>query len=157
VRASGRQLFVMADTEDPRALELADSLYTFGNNLLAADIHRYSQRQSLMTRTFHLLGTDRARQRLGIVTVTPGYDESGLRDRSAPHLVVDRQGGEFYEAQWRAAVVSGADWVLVSTWNEWWENTHIEPSQRYGESYLWRTRFWSAVFKKSARVDPTIR
>jgi hypothetical protein len=157
VRASGRQLFVVADSVDPGALELADSLYTFGGNLFAADIQRYSQRHSLMTRSFHLLGADRARQRLGIVTVSPGYDESGLRDRSAPHLVVDRQGGEYYVAQWRAAVDSGADWVLVSTWNEWWENTHIEPSQRYGESYLWRTRFWSAVFKTSPRVDPTTR
>jgi len=24
-------------------------------------------------------------------------------------------------------------WVMVTSWNEWYENTHIESSERYGE------------------------
>jgi hypothetical protein len=43
--------------------------------------------------------------------------------------------------------------VLVSTWTEWWENTEIEPGQRYGEAYLWRTRFWLTYLREVPRDD----
>ena len=44
---------------------------------------------------------------------------------------------------------SRPDWIFIATWNEWWENTHIEPSRLYGDQYLritwdqyraWRTK-----------------
>ena len=28
------------------------------------------------------------------------------------------------------------DWVFITTWNEWWEHTHIEPSEKFGDQYL---------------------
>jgi hypothetical protein len=31
--------------------------------------------------------------------------------------------------------------------NEWWENTQIETSQRFGEHSPARTKFWSDIFK----------
>jgi hypothetical protein len=65
---------------------------------------------------------------------------------------VSRQDGSFYQAQWTAALESGADWALVMTWNEWWENTQIEPSQRYGETYLWHTRLWATAFRDLPRA-----
>ncbi len=39
------------------------------------------------------------------------------------------------------------------TWNEWWENTHIEPSQEFGEVYHRLTRFWSTAFKDLPRTS----
>ena len=52
-----------------------------------------------------------------------------------------------YDDQWRSAVTTAADWVIITTWNEFWENTEIEPSVRYGTRFLDRTREWSARFK----------
>lgn len=156
VRASGRQLFALADSSDLSALRLVDGLYTFASNLFASDIGAFSRQQSLSSRTYHLLSRDRGPQRLGIVTVTPGFDDSGLRDR-ADHLVIDRRDGAFYESQWAGALASGADWLLVSTWNEWWENTEIEPGQKYGEFYLWHTRLWSTAFRTLPRGDEPAR
>jgi hypothetical protein len=78
--------------------------------------------------------------------VSPGYDDSVLgRDTT---LVVDRANGAFYVAQWQAAVAAQPDWILVTSWNEFWENTHIEPSVRYGRRYQDRTRTWSSWFRR---------
>jgi hypothetical protein len=41
-------------------------------------------------------------------------------------------GGAHYDAQWRAAIAARLDRVMVTSWNEWYENTHIELSERYG-------------------------
>jgi hypothetical protein len=151
VRASGRQLYLLADTSDLSVLRLVDGIYTFAGSLFATDVGAYSRQQSLASRTYHLLGADRGAQRLGIVTTTPGFDDTRLRERTE-HLVVSRQDGSFYQAQWTAALESGADWALVMTWNEWWENTQIEPSQRYGETYLWHTRLWATAFRDLPRA-----
>lgn len=156
VRASGRQLFVLADDERASALGLADSMYTFAGSLFARDLSVYARDIGLAARTWHLLGPGHGSQRLGIVAVSPGYDETGLRDRPA-RLAFDRRGGELYDSQWSAALESGVDWVVISSWNEWWENSEIEPSQRYGQSYIWRTAFWSQAFKTIPRTEGAAR
>jgi Glycosyl hydrolase family 99 len=156
VRASGRQLFALADDERASALRMADGTYTFAGSLFARDLGVYARNLGLAMRTWHLLSADHGPQRLGIVAVSPGYDETGLRDRPA-RLAFDRRGGELYDSQWSAAVESGVDWVVISSWNEWWENSEIEPSQRYGESYVWRTKFWSGAFRNIPRIDSTGR
>jgi hypothetical protein len=52
-----------------------------------------------------------------------------------------------YDAQWESAVATAADWVVVTSWNEWWENTQVEASERYGTVFLDRTREWIRLFK----------
>jgi len=59
-------------------------------------------------------------------TVSPGYDDSLLQRETTS--VVSRLKGGLYEAQWQAAVAAQPDWILVTSWNEFWENTHIEPA-----------------------------
>ncbi len=84
-----------------------------------------------------------------------GHGDARLRRnaarRVAPAASSARVGGEFYDRQWQAALASGADWVVISTWNEWAENTQVEAGQRFGEFYVWRTRFWSAALKTAPR------
>jgi hypothetical protein len=77
--------------------------------------------------------------------VTPGFDDTKLVGRVGRQVA--RANGQVYDAQWDAAVTSGADWVVVTSWNEWWENTQIEPGVRYGTVFLDRTRAWAAAFK----------
>jgi hypothetical protein len=76
--------------------------------------------------------------------VSPGYDESRLGRQSA--RVIDRAQGALYNAQWQAAVAAHPDWILVTSWNEFWENTHIEPSVRFGHRYQNLTLSWSRLF-----------
>jgi len=80
------------------------------------------------------------------VTVSPGFDNTPLsNDPITPFYgkkpeVVDRAQGAFYQKVWAAAAESEPMWVFITTWNEWQENTSIEPSQLYGNTYLDLTR-----------------
>jgi hypothetical protein len=50
--------------------------------------------------------------------------------------VVDRRNGATLTAAWDDALVSNADAIAVISWNEFTENSYVEPSHNYGERYL---------------------
>jgi hypothetical protein len=62
----------------------------------------------------------------------PGFDARLVGGRS----VVEREGGETLRRQWNAASSSHPDVVALISWNEFSENTHLEPSTRFGNRYL---------------------
>ncbi len=67
-----------------------------------------------------------------IAPAAPGFDArliGGTR-------VVDRRDGETLRAELNAAIGSSPDAIGLISWNEFSENTHIEPSERYGRRYL---------------------
>ncbi|WDZ87050.1 endo-1,3-alpha-glucanase family glycosylhydrolase [Micromonospora cathayae] len=69
---------------------------------------------------------------LWIAPVAPGFDArmiGGRRD-------VDRRDGDTFRSSFAAAQGSAPDALGVISWNEFSENTHIEPSEQYGERYL---------------------
>ncbi|MFP3852880.1 MAG: glycoside hydrolase family 99-like domain-containing protein [Anaerolineales bacterium] len=70
-------------------------------------------------------------------TVSPGFDNSPWYDSFGfDHMVIERQGGDYYRSTWEAALGSDADWILLTSFNEWHEGTEIEPSEEHGEQYL---------------------
>ncbi|WBB77278.1 hypothetical protein O7606_13310 [Micromonospora sp. WMMD882] len=69
---------------------------------------------------------------LWIAPVAPGFDARMLGGRRD----VDRRDGETLRASFAAARGSSPDALGVISWNEFSENTHIEPSRQYGETYL---------------------
>ena len=150
VHARGQNPLIIADTTDPSAQVLADAMSPYANQLFAPDIDMFARRLSLGGRMYHLLGAAYGAPRISMVTISPGYDERAIRGRTN-QLVIDRENGAFYERQWQAAFDSRPDWIVITTWNEWWENTHIEASQRFGELYSSRTKFWTDAFKGTER------
>jgi hypothetical protein len=157
LHAGGRNPLLVGDFYHSRHIEVFDAEYQYSNVTLAEDALRDLERtESLRVRTFNLLRQG-DRRRVWMASVTPGYDDRLLADRST-HVDVDRADGRVYEAQWSAAVDMAADWVMVTSWNEWFENTEIEPSERYGTRYLDLTRSWASIFKASNPADrATIR
>jgi hypothetical protein len=146
LRASGRNPLLIGDFFHSRLIEVFDGEYQYSNVTLAGSaLLDVDRTESLRVRTFNLLRQG-DRRRIWIASVTPGYDDRLLSERPS-HLFVDRQDGQVYDAQWAAAIDTAADWVIVTSWNEWFENTGIEPSERHGTRYLDRTRTWSALFK----------
>jgi glycoprotein endo-alpha-1,2-mannosidase len=137
-----------------------DGVYTY-------DIVTYSGN------TFHRLCAEaHALQLLCAPSVGPGYDAK--RGNGDP-VVKPRRRGQTYDAMWRAALMSGADNITITSFNEWHEGTQIEPaiarqraSYRYlsydgawglhgvaaESAYLVRTRYWSDVFHKTPPVQP---
>jgi hypothetical protein len=149
LHAANRRPLMMADSTNPAHLRLADGLSTYAGTLFAPDVTTLMRDTVSATRLYHQLGAAYGPPRVAVSTVMPGYDETRLRNREG--RVVPREDGAFYDRQWQAAVASGADWVVISTWNEWAENTQIEAGQRFGALYVWRTRFWSAVLHGAPR------
>jgi uncharacterized protein YraI len=83
-------------------------------------------------------------------TVLPGWDESRIAGRGNPTSPKDRQGGKFLERSWKGAAASGADAILIVSWNEYLENSYIEPSQNFGTQSLDVLRPLIAAWKGNA-------
>jgi len=150
LRATGRNPLLIGDFFESRLIEVFDGQYRYSTvSLSADDLADVDLHQSLRARTFGLL-QPADRRRIWVAPVSPGADDRLLTDRT-DHQVVDRDGGRLYDRQWATAINTGADWVMVTSWNEWWENTEIEPSRRYGTAYLDATRRWVDIFKSDTR------
>ena len=74
----------------------------------------------------------RDRGGLWIAPAAPGFDARLVGGRS----VVERRDGATLRAQLDAATRSAPDAIGLISWNEFSENTHVEPSERYGRRYL---------------------
>ncbi|MFZ5819707.1 MAG: endo-1,3-alpha-glucanase family glycosylhydrolase [Chloroflexota bacterium] len=79
--------------------------------------------------------------RIWAATVQPGYDDHLIPGRTSP--ILPRDDGSLYRATFEAALSSNPDWIFITSWNEWWEHTHIEPSQMYNDLFLELTREYS--------------
>jgi hypothetical protein len=73
-----------------------------------------------------------ARRGLWIAPVAPGFDARLVGGTSA----VDRKNGDTLRKEYDAALSASPDAIGLISWNEFSENTHIEPSLRYGSRYL---------------------
>lgn len=74
--------------------------------------------------------------KLFCATVIPGFDDTLVPGRPRVRPTVDRHDGATYATLWDAAIRHDADWVLVTSFNEWHEGSEIEPSREHGARYL---------------------
>ena len=148
LRASGRDVLMIGEGINATRLGALDGLFFYASNLYQGDeIRDFDRVQSLSVRTYHLLPNDSGRRRIWVATVSPGYDDRQLKDDRIPR-VSDRDNGRYYDRQWQSAIDMRADWVVVTSWNEWMENTQIESSVRYGDLYVRRTKIWADAFRR---------
>ena len=80
-------------------------------------------------------------------TVSPGFNDQALRGTLNP--IIPRDNGARYDATWQAALAGNPDWVLVSTWNEWYEDSQIEPGVATGGGALQQTADHAAAWRAS--------
>jgi hypothetical protein len=69
---------------------------------------------------------------LWVAPAAPGFDARAVGGTS----VVPRNGGATLREELSAAIRSSPDAIGLISWNEFSENTEIEPSRRYGYRYL---------------------
>jgi hypothetical protein len=86
----------------------------------------YSQKLAEMGSAVHERGG------LWIAPAAPGFDARLVGGTS----VVPRRDGTTLRTQLDAATASAPDAVGLISWNEFSENTHIEPSRAHGSRYL---------------------
>ena len=154
VRGSGRHPLVIGDFYQSPSLEPLDGAYDYLTVWYPSDELLLRNRlESLRVRTYSLLSPG-DRRRLWVATVSPGYDDSNVASRTR-HTVVPRDGARLYDLMWSTVLDTAADWVIITTWNEWFEHTAIEPGEKDGTLMLDRTRFWTAEFKRrSSQFEP---
>jgi hypothetical protein len=69
---------------------------------------------------------------LWIAPAAPGFDARLIGGTT----IVDRKNGETLQIQFNTAMQSAPDAIGLISWNEFSENSHIEPSENYGDRYL---------------------
>jgi uncharacterized protein YraI len=120
----GRSALWIAEGTDTSVLSVFDGLYLF-NTAWAGD--PASAMQGWRARTAGSFFTP---------TAMPGWDESALAGRTNPTSPRGRQNGDFLIRSFSGAAAAGTDVILIVSWNEYFENSHIEPSQVYGAAAL---------------------
>lgn len=124
-------VFFLGDTYNADYLDVMDGLHTY--NPIGITLRG----DSLVEVYTNVAKVCHERGKLFAGTVCPGYDDRKIR---TPGLYVAREDGGYYERTWAACRESGADWVLICSYNEWYEGSEIEPSIEYGLEYLHLTR-----------------
>jgi hypothetical protein len=105
---------------------------------------RYQQRLNEMASTVHNSGG------LWIAPFAPGFDAQLVGGTRA----VPRRDGQTLRMEYNAAVASSPDALGLISWNEFSENTHVEPSERHGNSAL--LALTSLIQAPSVREPPVI-
>ncbi len=69
---------------------------------------------------------------LWIAPAAPGFDARLIGGTS----IVDRNNGDTFRTEINSAMASSPDALGIISWNEFSENSYIEPSKNYGTQYL---------------------
>jgi hypothetical protein len=145
-RIADHDIFMVTQSTDPA--RDADGVWSY---LGAADQDEAAYTDAARSRTWSMRLQPMLRPdldpRVVVGTVWPGYDDSTQARET--HRLDARAGGAFYDSRWRAVLRGLPDWIVVTSWNEWWEQTHIAPSTRGGTVALEQTAAWAARFHDS--------
>src|SRR5579875_705664 len=74
-------------------------------------------------------------QKIWAAGVLPGYNDTRVPGRTGTYIV-PRNNGATYTESWQAAIASSPSWITITSFNEWFEGSMIEPSVTYGNLYL---------------------
>ncbi len=143
LRTQGLDAVYLAMGYNLSNLEVFDGLHDYGV-FTNADLAQTYLTTAQAVRYYTLLA-DEPMPKIWVATVQPGYDDTLQPSREG--LVKEREDGDYYRFTWEAAIQSDPDWVFITTWNEWWEHTHIEPGELYGDQYLQITREYADRWK----------
>jgi hypothetical protein len=134
VRAKGYDAAYLSMGVDPKDLTVFDGLHMYGFH--GDELKLIFPTLRSQVKYYHLLADQWApvRAKIWAPGIAPGYDETLIPGRAG--LVQPRNGGAYYQAQWDILNAANPDWVAITSWNEEYENTQLEPTKAYGTQYL---------------------
>ncbi|HWZ93194.1 MAG TPA: endo-1,3-alpha-glucanase family glycosylhydrolase [Polyangiaceae bacterium] len=124
VRAQGSDVWLVQDCQDMDYLAVFDGVWYSGDIAGLGEQVRY-----------YAVLADAPAAKVWMPTAMPGFDERLLADRVNPRYI-DRANGAYFRSELDHVFANSPQWVTIYTWNEWFENTYIEPSVNFGDQYL---------------------
>lgn len=129
------QMIWSAEGVDTTLLNVFDGIHLFSggywglqhNNMAAVDQQFRAQVDSY--------NSAHGTHKIWAAGVIPGYDDTRIAGRQGTY-VVPRNNGSTYNTSWTAAIASNPEWVTITSFNEWFEGSMIEPSVTYNTLYL---------------------
>lgn len=152
LHAQGVDAYYIADTIDPSYLQVFDGLHSY--SLVRSDdtaLDNFVSSHSVLTKTYSLLQEPNAQRKLYMASVSPGADATWRGGD-----IVDRASGSKYQSMWDISLRYYPDWVMITSWNEFHESTHIEASQQYGNFYEQLTKEYTTRFKHPLSMSITL-
>jgi hypothetical protein len=104
------------------------AFYSTFSNFRAHEYNTLVGKYRYMTKLAHNAGKKM------LLPVHPGHDNSHFVDKP---YVMPRRDGDTLRDYLRAATDAGADYIMLTSWNEWPESTVIEPSSSWPDPYLY--------------------
>ena len=130
VQGKGDQLLILASEKNvegyQRIADLVDGDAYYWSSVNPDTFPGYTGKLTAMSDAIHANGG------LWIAPAAAGFDARLIGGTT----VVDRQNGKNLQIQFNAALGSSPDAVGIISWNEFSENSHIEPSEQYDRRYL---------------------
>ena len=137
------QVFWMAEGVDMSYLQAFDGIHPF-SIAWASDPAGQLAKLASWTRAYP--------GKAWMATVMPGNDDTHLGRPDG--FKVDRQNGAYYTSVWQGAIATHPDLISITSWNEWFEGTQIEPSRTYGNLYLQLTKQLSDQYRATMGAPP---
>jgi hypothetical protein len=109
-----------------RLADLVDGDAYYWSSVNPETFPGYPEKLDAMSEAIH------ARGGLWIAPAAPGFDARMIGGTT----VVERKDGETLQVQFNTAMQSAPDAIGLISWNEFSENSHIEPSEQYDDRYL---------------------
>jgi len=126
----GAKLTILASDKQPASYQLIAHLFSgdayYWSSADPAHTPEYAAKLNLFSAAVHKAGG------LWLAPAAPGFDArllGGIKD-------VPRRGGRTLRLAMNAAVASSPDAVGLISWNEYSENSQIEPSRTYGPTAI---------------------
>jgi hypothetical protein len=146
IDAVGGNVLLVGDTTDSAYARVAWGVHRYSVTSPPDQLTAWSKETAIAERAPAALDSS-VSPRLVAGTVSPGFDDSRLRGNTNP--VVPRAAGARYSETWDAALAGQPDWVLVTSWNEWYEDTSVEPGTTNGDTALHQTAMLSTEWKNA--------
>lgn len=131
-----------ADGVDTSMLSVFDGLHLFSAaywGILHGNINAVDQ---AFRAKINVYNAAHHTQKIWAAGVLPGYNDTRVPGRKGTYTV-PRKNGATYRASWAGALSSSPDWITITSFNEWFEGSMIEPSVTYGNLYLAITQHYA--------------
>ena len=102
---------------------------------------------------------DKPGKALQVFTICPGFDDTGLTHSQRTHAEfrkIPRENAKIYTRMQEACLdlPDRPDLVVITSFNEFHENTQIEPTKKFGYEYIKETHQFSEKLKSAGLTDP---